>query len=176
MGYKFNIIGAINSQSKLLIRFGGHPRAAGFTVSTESIEQFRDNLLEITDRELSDEDVYKQQIVDCEIKVGDMNWELLERIERFAPFGFKNSKPRFILQNVDLSGVRQVGEGGKHLQCATLNKKTGEYFKCIGFGLGEEWGDLKTDQKVDLLFSLEMNEWNGTKNLQLNIRDIRLLP
>lgn len=171
---RFNIIEAINSQSKLLERFGGHPQAAGFTVATESIEQFRDNLLEIADKDLSDEDILKERVADCEISLDDIDWELLGWMERFAPFGFKNSKPRFISRRLHISDVDLVGSSRNHLRLAFLNKNTGEYFKGIGFGIGEEFKDLKIGDKIDVLFTLERNEWNGEESLQLNVKDIKI--
>lgn len=171
---RFNIIKAINLQSEILERFGGHPQAAGFTVSPENIEQFRDNLLEIADRELSEEDIQKEEIADCEIKLEDISNELLEWIDKLAPFGYGNTSPKFILNNVDLTDITFVGRDANHLRFALLNRDTGEYLKGIGFGLGKEFKDLKSGVVVNLLFALELNEWNGEKSLQLNVKDIRI--
>jgi single-stranded-DNA-specific exonuclease len=170
---EFNIINAINSQSDLLEHFGGHPLAAGFTVKAENIEQFRDNLLEIADRELTDEKIEKELVAEAEIELRDINWDSFEWIERFAPFGYGNLKPRFILKNVELADISRVGTDGAHLKIALLNKDTGEYTGGIGFRLGEEFAHLRLDDKIDILFTLEVNEWNGSRKLQLNIKDLK---
>ncbi len=171
---EFNIIKAINSQSDLLDRFGGHPQAAGFTVSPESIENFRENLLEIADSELDDDDVVREYSVDAEIQIGDINWDLLEEIEKFAPFGFGNPKPKFVVKNVKLDRIKAVGSDGDHLQIGIADEETGEYIRGIGFNLGKKVQETEVGDKVDLLFTLEENVWNGRSNLQMNVKDIRM--
>jgi single-stranded-DNA-specific exonuclease len=171
----FNIINAINAQAPILERFGGHPLAAGFTVKAENIEQFRDNLLEVADRELSGEDIQKELIIDSEMILEDVTWEMFDSIEKFAPFGFGNLKPKFVLRKAELSNVSFVGAEGKHLKFSILNKKTGEYFGAIGFGLGEEFKDLKVGDRIDIAFTLDANEWNGERRLQLNVKDVKVV-
>ncbi|MBN2015283.1 single-stranded-DNA-specific exonuclease RecJ [Candidatus Dojkabacteria bacterium] len=169
---QFNIVDAINSQSDLLDRFGGHPLAAGFTVKAENIEQFRDNLLEIADRELSDGDTEKEDIADYEIELNDINLELLGWLGKFSPFGFGNPKPRFILRKAKVTEARLVGAAKNHLLLAFLNEDTGEYLKGIGFGLGEDFKEIKPGDRIDLLFTLEIDDWNGGEKIQLNVKDI----
>jgi single-stranded-DNA-specific exonuclease len=170
----FNIIEAISTQSGILDRFGGHPQAAGFSVSAEAIEQFRDNLLELADRDLSEDDLVKSEIADCRVELGQLDWELADWIERFAPFGFGNEKPVFILEKAEIAYLKTVGQTNSHLSIAFLNKSTGEYFNGIGFNLGERAGKLEQGDFVDVLFNLDVNEWNGERKLQLNIKDIRI--
>jgi len=170
----FNIIDAINSQSEILERFGGHPQAAGFSVSAEAIEQFRDNLLEIADRDLADADLVKAEQADCEIKLNQIDWDLADWLEKFAPFGFGNEKPVFILRKAEIGFIKTVGQSNSHLSLAFLNKETGEYLSGIGFNLGDMARTLNQGNLVDVLFSLEINEWNGERKLQLNIKDIRI--
>jgi len=170
---KFNIINAINLQSDLLDRFGGHPQAAGFTVKAENIEQFRDNLLEIADRELDDKDIEREEMADCRITLKGINWDLLKWILKFSPFGYGNSKPRFVIRNVEVGHVQFVGKDRNHLKIALLNKNTGEYFQAIGFGIGSSFKSLKISDKIDLLFTLENNEWNGNSSLELKIIDLK---
>lgn len=169
---KYNIIEAISSQSKLLDRFGGHPQAAGFTVKSEVIEQFRDNLLEIADRDLSDKDIKKEYTADMGVNLDDIDWDTLKWIDRFAPFGFGNEKPRFVLKNIRLSNVVFVGSEGKHLKFGIKNNSN-TFLSGIGFGLGDEFKNITSGDKVDILFSLEVNVWNGQEKLQLNVKDIR---
>ncbi len=169
----FSIIDAINTQSDLLDRFGGHPQAAGFTVKAENIEQFRDNLLYIADHELSDQDIEGEEMADCIISVSDIDWDLVGLLEKFAPFGYGNLKPRFILRSVRLSDVKLVGSDKKHVKFDVVNKEDGTYFPCIGFNLADKLKLLTRRKKLDLLFSLDINEWNGSKRIQLIIKDIK---
>jgi len=170
---RFNIIEAIHAQSELLERYGGHPQAAGFTVSAESIELFRDNLLELADRDLGEDDIEKETEVDCVITKEEISWDLHSWLERLSPFGFGNPKPEFVLRNVELHNVSFVGKDKTHLRFSIMSEKTGEYFSAIGFNLREQFQEIARTDNVDILFNLEENEWNGNTNLQLNVKDIR---
>jgi single-stranded-DNA-specific exonuclease len=171
---EFNIIEAINSQGHLLERFGGHPQAAGFTVSETNIEIFRDNLLKLADEEISEHDIIRKEIVDGELSLSEISWDLITWIERFSPFGYKNPTPKFIIEKAEIADVGFVGKTKNHIRFAFLNKETGEYFKGIGFNLGEEYRHVKAGDTVDLLTTVEIEEWNGERRIQLNVKDIRL--
>jgi len=169
---RFDVIDAINRQADLLDRFGGHPQAAGFTVKAENIEQFRDNLLEIADRDLSNEDIEGEETADCIITLSDIDWDLASQIEKFAPFGYGNARPKFILKSVRVASFSLVGSDQKHVKFDVLEPDTGEYFSCIGFGLADKIKLFRKKESLDLLFTIEVNEWNGSKKIQLNIKDI----
>ena len=170
----FNIINAISTQSDLLERFGGHAQAAGFTVGEKNIEKFKENLIKIVDESLSDDDLALKIQYDCEISISDISQDLYDLIRKFSPFGFGNPTPKFLMKNIEFYSVSTVGKDSKHLKVSVLNKKTGELIEGIGFGLGYFYKNLKSNKKCDIVFSLDENEWNGTKKLQMNIKDLKI--
>lgn len=169
----FNIIQNINTQADLLEKFGGHAQAAGFTVSPGFIEQFRENLLEIADRDLQDSEIVNEESVDCEIRLSDIDTALLGWINLFAPFGSGNQKPKFVIRTLEIADLRLVGQSKNHLSLSFLKRESGEYIGAIGFDLVDENKDLNSRDIIDVLFTLEWNEWNGEKKIQMIIKDIR---
>ena len=111
--------------------------------------------------------------IDLAIKLEEVTWELFESLEQFAPFGPENPKPLFLSTNVSVSGAQTVGQDNKHLRLM-VNDMTPEIRKTIGFRLGSWFSKIKKGDKVDLVFEIDLNEWNGSRELQLKIVDLRL--
>lgn len=169
----FSIIDAITAQQELLERFGGHPQAAGFTVDAKNIKKFRDNLLDIADREIDDEALTRELKADLQLTPEDVNWDMFEWLEKFAPFGYKNPRPVFVMYAVNLAEKSYVGKQNDHLRISIFDEKIGKYTSGIGFRLADEARRISDKAGVDLIFTIEKNEWNGNVNLQLNVKDIR---
>ena len=103
------------------------------------------------------------------------SFDLLEWVEKFAPFGYGNKKPRFVIRDLEISSVDLVGSDSSHLKFSFLNKDTGEFISAIGFRLGEKFPHLKAGDMIDILFTIELNEWNGSSTLQLNVTDLKVV-
>jgi single-stranded-DNA-specific exonuclease len=170
----FNIIEAINSQSKLLSRFGGHAQAAGFTVDPQNIENFRDNLLDLADQSLDVDNTKKVLHIEMELKPEDVTWESFHEIQLFAPFGFRNQKPKFIIRNAIIQYPQKIGSDRSHLRFSIVNERSGELIKAIAFGMGDVYSDIINAEKIDLVFTIDVNEWNGSRSLQLNVKDLKI--
>lgn len=167
----FNMIEAITLQDEFLERYGGHPQAAGFTVGEENIELFRDGLLEIANKRLTDSDLVGEITIDAEIDLEDITFELIDWIERFAPFGYKNPSPKLLIRKLEVKDLRFVGSENNHISMTFLSEKTGEFIRSIGFNLADKIPDIKVGDKIDIVFVLEINEWNGDRQLQMKIKD-----
>ena len=169
----FDITKALVESRELLDRFGGHAAACGFTVFKENYDAFIDKMSEIAVREISDETMVKQIAIDAEITLSEASGELVEALEQFEPFGVGNKYPRFVTQRLTIEDVQRVGKEGKHLR---LNvEQGGKKRKVIAFGFGEEWGGkLAIGDKVDIVYELSFNEWNGNRELQLKLVDIKI--
>jgi len=94
---------------------------------------------------------------------------------KFEPFGKNNEAPIFLAKDFLISSLRVVGNGSKHLKLDLKSEKLPQKtFKAIGFGLVKNGGaDLKVDDKVDFVFEILKDEWNGRRDLQLKIKDIK---
>lgn len=166
----FNIIETIGKYEGMLVSGGGHPMAAGFTIETTKLEEFYEKLNEAAKPLLTDEVLSRKLKIDCEIKFDLIDWELVKKIKQFEPNGIGNPEPTFLSKEVDVVGTRLLGKDQKHLK---LKLKQGKkFFDAIGFGMGSTYAKLKPGSKVDVVYALEENVWNGTKSLQLRMRDL----
>jgi len=172
----FNILEAIGQCSELLKEFGGHPGAAGLSLLNKNLDIFKKKINKLAREKLTDEDLEPKIEIDLELAAGDINWELFDDLMRLEPFGQGNEEPIFLLKDMEINNVRLVGNGARHLKLELKSPQLdGKIFKAIGFGLADKNGngDLKYGDRVDVIFGLIADEWNGTRNLQLKIIDIK---
>lgn len=168
----FNIIDAIRNCSDLLVDFGGHPMAAGFTVKTENLAALEERLRDIAGQGLTADLLTRSLTVDMRLPYGLIGDDLLGRIADFAPYGLANPEPVFATEAVTLIDARPVGKDNKHLKIR-VSGGTGKQFDAIGFGLGGRYADLRAGSPIDIAYTLDRNEWNGKSSLQLKLKDIR---
>ncbi|MEK7651651.1 MAG: single-stranded-DNA-specific exonuclease RecJ [Patescibacteria group bacterium] len=168
----FNIVEALKFSSEHLVKFGGHAAAAGFTVKTEHIDVFYKNLLDFADQNLNTEDLSKEIDIEAEIKAEDVNLKNAEMLEAFEPFGVDNLKPKLLLSDLVIKDQKLVGKEQKHLQLSLVSE-TGKLLKAIAFGFGKSASDLLPGQKIDIVFEMIKDEWNGLSNVKLRIIDYK---
>jgi len=167
----FNIVEAIRSCGDLLIDCGGHPMAAGFTVETTKIMLLKKRLKEIAERELDEDTLTPTIAIDCTLPLEAIRMEVVERLGQLEPFGMGNPKPIFASFGVLVERARLVGATGNHLK---LTLKDNLALDVIGFGLGNVYKELQPGKPIDIVYALEENEWNGSKRLQLRLKDVRI--
>ncbi|HEX5429659.1 MAG TPA: single-stranded-DNA-specific exonuclease RecJ [Patescibacteria group bacterium] len=166
----FDIVAALTHAKDLLTKYGGHTQAAGFTLVTENIPALHQKLLEYAET-LDEETLSPVLEADAELAPLDLNMENYDLISKFAPFGYGNHKPKFLISSVEVLEIRLVGKESRHLK---LRLRAAEkVLDAIGFNLGFWAGSLEPGGKVDLMFELDCNEWNNQKNLELKILDLR---
>jgi single-stranded-DNA-specific exonuclease len=164
---EFDITAALDECSDLLLRHGGHSTAAGFRVCSDQLDALVQRLSEIAERELGDLALAPALSIDAEISLSDMTWETMGWLEKLEPCGYRNPPPLFLSRGVPLAEARAVGSEGKHLK---LTLATGiEPRDAIAFRLGDRVSEV--GQRMDLVYHLEVNEWNGSRSLQLNVQD-----
>jgi single-stranded-DNA-specific exonuclease len=170
---EFDITAALDEVRYMLVRHGGHSRAAGFTVRTERLSELSAALGEIADRELGALSDLRPSIeIDAEVPVGDVSWLLLEQFARVEPTGQDNPQPALLSRGLRVRECRAVG-GGKHLRLVLDGGPHQPVYDAIGFGMGaiaESLGDMA---RVDIVYTIEANEFSGNRRLQLNLRDLR---
>ncbi len=166
-----NIMEALNYCKDLLIRYGGHELAAGLTVSVDKIDEFRERINEFARTHIDPEDNEAVLDVDLEISEDDITMELAEELGGFEPCGVGNQAPVFVMKNIRLENVTQMG-GGKHTKLFFGNAD--KSFPALMFGVGAGECDVLPSDRVDVAFRLDINEFQGKKSVQLMIADIRL--
>lgn len=170
---EFNIIAALDRVSSLLVRHGGHSRAAGFTVRSEQLPALRDALAEMAAQQLGSlQDLRPSLYIDTELTVDQIDWALQGQLARMEPVGQENEPGLFLCRRCRVRSVRTVG-GGKHLKIAIDGHDLSQVLDGIGFGLGGQAADMRIGSLIDIVFHLEVNEWQGRRSLQLNVQDLR---
>ena len=167
---EFHITDALDECKELLVRHGGHAAAAGFTVRNENLSEFVAKLKEIARRDLQEKDLRHTLSADMEVSLSQLNMEVLDHLEYLEPTGYGNPSAVFVSRDVKVKSFRPVGSEGKHLK-VTLDDECGGFMDCIGFRMGPMHTSLQP--RVDLLYNIELNEYNGRKSLQLNLKDIK---
>jgi len=167
----FNIIEFIRSASQHLINAGGHPMAAGFTVETEKIVLLQELLEKLAEEQLTDDSLTPILKVDMEIPLSAVSVHLYDNLKQLGPFGMANPEPTFVSREVEVVDARAIGRDKNHLKM-TISQDNKPNIEAIAFGMGEYVQKLKPGQKVDVAFTIDENEWNGRKTLQLKVRDI----
>jgi len=166
---EFHITEALEKCADLLVRYGGHAAAAGFTVENSKLQELKRRLTGIAEMQLIGKELRPSVSADIKVALSELNSKLMEQLAWFEPTGYGNPEPVFISEGVRVSNSRAVGSDGKHLKLSLTDGYS--FFDAIAFRMGDLQPTLPT--YIDLIYTFELNEYNGRKNLQLNIRDIR---
>ena len=170
----FNIYEAFKECEDLLEQFGGHEFAAGLTIAKENLEEFRQRINEIAAERLSKEDFKPELNIDSELDLSNVDMRFWKLLSQFEPFGPGNLRPIFVSRDVEVVGVPTiVGKG--HLKMKVKQNESGA-FDVIGFNMHEYLPVIRNsgDQKLNIAYSLEENEWNGRRTLQIRLRDVEV--
>jgi single-stranded-DNA-specific exonuclease len=171
----YDLYQAIEACSDLLESFGGHMFAAGLTLKKENINTFRDRFETYVNNTISDEQLVPQVVIDAELPFSEISEEFYRILNQFQPYGPENMSPIFMSTHVFDSGAgRMVGSSGEHLKLDLCQESAGtKTFPSIAFGQANHFDFIRSGKPFDICYSIEINEFRGTRNLQLNIRDIR---
>lgn len=179
----FNLVAAMQELSHFFTKFGGHPMACGFTLKEgDTRDEFLEALSAVFDRQMVNQDLTPLLNIDAEVALEEVNWELFDVLERCKPFGQCNPKPTYLARGLTVVAAERMGKDGSHLKL--LVKHNGNTVrKTVGWGLCSEdrkaggpidWCTLLSPGDiVDLVFEVDVNEWNGSRELQLGIVDLK---
>lgn len=176
----FNMIETLQEVREYLIECGGHPMAAGFSIKADNINSFRDRLEEIASRKISPELLENKLEIEAELDYQQITWETEKIIDQFKPFGVGNHEPLFLLNKVIISEKKLLGKGKNHLKLrirrdeSIYRGKTQE-LELLGWSMGERFHEVKTEDKIKVVFSLSEDEWNGIKRLKLKMNDFKVI-
>ena len=170
--HDFDLYSAIAKCEHLCEKFGGHKYAAGLSIKKDNLPQFIDAFEKSVIESISEDQLTPKINIDMVIDINNVDDKLYRIIKQFAPFGPKNLSPIFISKGVIDNGYgKQVGEDKTHLRINAKRNKGA--IAGIGFGMGEYFEMIKDNQTFDVCYSIDENEWNGKKTLQLRLRDIK---
>jgi single-stranded-DNA-specific exonuclease len=170
----FHLYNVLESCQDLLINFGGHELAAGITIESNKIPEFKSRINKISQDFIKEDDLSPELKIDVQISLSDINFGLVKDISVLEPFGIGNPQPVFCSYKNIISDWRLVGGKREHLKIKI--KEENRTLEGIGFKLSRIGNQIFSESKVvDLAFNIELNKWNGTENVQLNIKDIKTI-
>ncbi|EOS58257.1 single-stranded-DNA-specific exonuclease RecJ [Paenibacillus barengoltzii] len=166
----FDIYEALTDCADLLDHFGGHPSAAGMSLSRERLEEFGRRLNAFAAGRLTPEHFVPVLETDLSCSLKDITLQAIEQLQQLAPFGMANSCPRLLLRGLKLLECRQMGKDGKHLKL--ILGQNGKTVEAVAFGKGELAPLLSEEARIDIVAEASVNEWNGSRKPQLMIQDL----
>lgn len=171
----FDIYKAIDSCRDLLENFGGHIYAAGLTLKEENVPEFQRRFDEYVSANITEEQKVPQIDVDATIHFSEITPKFFNILQKFAPFGPDNLKPVFVTHNVvDFGTSRLVGKELEHLKLELTEPDSENVMNGIAFGMGEKFNDHIKDLKpISICYTIEENNFNGNKSIQLMVKDIK---
>ena len=164
----FDLHDALMKCEDCIEKFGGHSMAIGITVKREKLEKLKQELENIAIEEKIDEIVPIIKI-DAKIDLSEVNKEMVESLKELEPFGEGNKMPIFAFKNLKIDSIRALSEG-KHLKLTLKDNNT--IVNAIGFNMGELAQDYRIGDKIDVVGTLEINSFNGTDSIQINMKDL----
>lgn len=163
----FDLHEALTNCGEYLEKFGGHEMAIGLSLKEENFEKFREKLQEETSNKI-DKEAAPSIKIDAIINPKDINFEIFKYMKLLEPYGESNASPLFVSKNLKVESVRLLSND-KHLK---LTLKSGNIvLNAIGFNLGDK--QVRIGDKVDLVYALEINNFNNIETIQLNVKDIK---
>ena len=163
---------ALSYAAKFLEGYGGHPMAAGLTVREDKFENFKSLFLRNANKILTNDDLIPAISIDGEMALTDINSRFMRFLEKLGPFGPGNMRPKFVSRNLSISGQPRLMGNGEHIRF--IVGQNGRNYPAVGFKLSSHYEDLIRGVPVDIAYVVEVNQWQGQSNIQLNVRDIQL--
>jgi len=158
----------------VLTQFGGHRYSGGFAVANESVHFLEKHLTDAAEK-VANIPMVDEEIIDAELSIDDIDWNLQKDINQLAPFGTGNPKPVFLFKKVSPISVRRFGKGNEHIEL-TFKKSNSVKIPAISFfGIENEWAKkVEANKPVDLVASVEKSMFRGRAELQLRVIDIHI--
>ena len=171
--HDFDLYEAISKCAYLCEKFGGHKYAAGLSIKKENLSEFIIAFEKAVSESITEDQLSPKIDVDMEIDIDAVDDKLFRIIKQFSPFGPQNLSPIFVSRSVVDNGYgKRIGADKSHLR---INTKTASgSLAGIGFSMGDAFEKIKDYNEFDICYSINENEWNGRKNLQLMLNDLKV--
>jgi len=166
----FNLYEAIYQCREYLLAYGGHFAAAGLSMLPQNVDAFRLKFEEVVAAAIEDHMLIPEIKIDAEISFADITENFYNIICQMEPFGPENMRPVFIAKAVTDTGFSKIV---KELHLRFVLQHQNVTITGIGFNMADKFSLLNNKQPIDIVFTIDENEWNGTKSLQLKVIDIR---
>lgn len=166
----FNIYEALKAHSDILLQFGGHKMAAGFSIKEENIKLFEERMIKYTNEKITDEDCIPILEIEENISLNEITLDFIRSLDILEPFGCDNPKPLFLSKEILVNKTRRIGNENKHFKFSTFNNK--EEIEGV-FWNYENNSFCNQGQLIDVVYEPEIHNWYG-EHVQLNCKDIEI--
>lgn len=166
----FNLFQALEECSGELVKFGGHELAAGLSVETERIDEFRKHINQYAKSVMNEADFVPKIYVDAELPIEYINMNTVERLMILEPYGMGNASPVFFARKLTVTYIRPLSDG-KHMKLTLA--KGDNYVEAVGFNMGAYLEKIKLQDMVDIVFNLDINVFRGERQVQVLLKDLR---
>ena len=167
----FNLVDALSHSKDTLVKYGGHELAAGLSVRRKDVDKFRTKINEYANTILNEEDLCYTIEADREININNATLELAKELSILEPFGNMNPTPNFIMRNLKVLRAYLIG-GGNHSKLVL--EQNGRTINAVMFHKSFLSLNIKENDLIDAIFTLEVNKFNNTESVQMIIQDIKL--
>ncbi|WP_050615885.1 single-stranded-DNA-specific exonuclease RecJ [Bacillus testis] len=166
----FDLYHNLSQCRDLLPHFGGHPMAAGMTLAIKDVDELRARLNDLAKETLTEEDFTPITLIDAAITLEEANLGTIEEMNKLAPFGMGNPKPKVLIKDVQLSSLKKIGGDGTHLKAAMSDGSA--HLDGVGFGMGYLADEISPSATLSVVGELSINEWNNIRKPQLFLHDV----
>lgn len=164
-----SIIGILSECHDLMVRYGGHPQAAGFTIETRRLPALRERLMSAAAAALDGQELQPLLTIEANTRMKSLPGAMMGLLGKLAPFGAGNPEPLFLTRRVEVQHARTVGADGAHLELRLSEEKA--TWRAMGFGMG---GRLpEATGRLDVVYGIGLDRLDGNGLLQLRLKDFR---
>ena len=164
-----NLVNALMSCNDCLLKYGGHELAAGLSIERNKLDSFKTKINEYARAHLNDEDLITSISIDCELAASDVTLELANQLYWLEPYGISNPVPIFVMKDTKVVEIIPIGNN-RHTKLNLM--KDGKYFTAVYFGTIADDLDFVSGDFIDVVFNLDINDFQNVQSVQLIVKDI----
>ena len=166
----YHLAQALAECGELFLHYGGHPAAAGFVARTDDLDAIRQSLQASAQERLRDATLEPRLRIDAEADFADMPGKTMDFIRRLAPYGQENPPPAFMARGVQATSRQRMGTQGQHMRLQL--RQNGTAWEAVAFN--QSWPEGVAERgRVDVVYTPEINTFNGRTRLQMRLLDLR---
>lgn len=166
----FNLYEALHACRAYLLGYGGHFAAAGMTLALDQLEAFKEAFEQSVAERITEEQLTPEITINSVLPLDHINMNFYQIISQMEPFGPDNMKPIFIAHKVQDTGYSKIVKD-QHISCSFKQGKN--TLRGIGYNMPQHMNVIQSGKPFDIVFQLQLNDWQGTQSVQLQIIDIK---
>ena len=163
-----NVVAMMRTCEDMLSDFGGHDWSGGFSTDVSKLPALQEKIMRYP-VEVNGQNGSKPIEIDGEIDAGSIGWNEYHDIKKMAPFGMANPEPLFLAKHCEVARVRLMGDGERHARIIFKNIP----HEAIAFNRGVALKNIKEGDRIDIVFAMQVNRWNGNQKLEMRVVDFK---